>query len=151
MPNLQEVWSYINPYMLYGRHLGYKGNFEKELHERNPRALQLFHDVEAVKQSAAGCMKVRAVWRFFEAQGQGNSLLVFEPGAASPEHTFHFSRQARDNGLCLSDYVLDPTTTGHATMWRCLSSPQARTFVRSRKKRRAGRVLSRALDAGAGN
>ena len=28
---LAEVWSYINPFMLYGRHLGYKGNFEKDL------------------------------------------------------------------------------------------------------------------------
>ena len=27
--NLAEVWSYINPFMLYGRHLGFKGNFEK--------------------------------------------------------------------------------------------------------------------------
>jgi 5-methyltetrahydrofolate--homocysteine methyltransferase len=112
LPNLKEVWSYINPYMLYGRHLGYKGNFEKELHERNPRALELFHAVEAVKQRATGCMKIRAVWRFFEAQGAGNSLLVFEPGADSPAHTFHFSRQARDNGLCLSDYVLDPDDNG---------------------------------------
>ena len=31
VPNLAEVWSYINPFMLYGRHLGYKGNFEKAL------------------------------------------------------------------------------------------------------------------------
>ena len=31
VPHLAEIWSYINPYMLYGRHLGYKGNFEKNL------------------------------------------------------------------------------------------------------------------------
>ena len=98
--------------MLYGRHLGYKGNFEKDLHERNPRALELFHDVEAVKQRSAGFMKVRAVWRFFDAQREGNSIHLFEPGAASPAHTFHFSRQARENGLCLSDYVLDPDDNG---------------------------------------
>ena len=34
VPHLAEVWSYINPHMLYGRHLGYKGNFEKQLAER---------------------------------------------------------------------------------------------------------------------
>ncbi len=28
IPNLPEVWSYINPFMLFGRHLGFKGNFE---------------------------------------------------------------------------------------------------------------------------
>src|SRR5689334_19174982 len=31
VPHLAEVWSYINPFMLYGRHLGYKGNFEQAL------------------------------------------------------------------------------------------------------------------------
>ena len=31
VPQLTEVWSYINPFMLYGRHLGYKGPFEKNL------------------------------------------------------------------------------------------------------------------------
>ncbi len=46
VPQLAEVWSYINPYMLYGRHLGYKGNFEKVLAERDPKALELFHNVE---------------------------------------------------------------------------------------------------------
>ena len=43
VPNLQEVWSYINPFMLYGRHLGFKGNFEKLLAERDPKALELFN------------------------------------------------------------------------------------------------------------
>src|ERR1019366_5468914 len=30
VPHLAELWSYINPYMLFCRHLGYKGNFDKE-------------------------------------------------------------------------------------------------------------------------
>ena len=38
---LPEVWSYINPFMLYGRHLGYKGNFEKQLLQREEKALEL--------------------------------------------------------------------------------------------------------------
>ena len=41
VPQPAEVWSYINPFMLYGRHLGYKGNFEKLLAERDPKALKL--------------------------------------------------------------------------------------------------------------
>ncbi len=42
VPNLPEVWSYINSYMLYGRHMGFKGNFEKLLAERDPQSLAAF-------------------------------------------------------------------------------------------------------------
>ena len=42
VPQLTEIWSYINPQMLYGHHLGYKGRFEKELAEYNEKALELF-------------------------------------------------------------------------------------------------------------
>src|ERR1700730_10871854 len=34
VPDLRELWSYINPFMLYGRHMGYRGDFEKHLEER---------------------------------------------------------------------------------------------------------------------
>ncbi len=108
IPNLAEVWSYINPFMLYGRHLGFKGNFEKLLAERDPKALELFHFVEGVKEKALSFMKVRAVWRFLEAERAGNSLHLFVPGANEPIETFHFGRQAKSDGLCLSDYALDP-------------------------------------------
>jgi len=107
VPNLAEVWSYINPYMLYGRHLGFKGNFEKLLAERDPKALSLFHDVEAVKAEAARFMQVKAVWRFFEAERDGNAIQLFAPGGESPFHIFQFGRQPRPHGLCLSDYILD--------------------------------------------
>ena len=108
VPDLAEVWSYINPYMLYGKHLGFKGNFEKALAGRDPKALELFHNVESVKQDAARWMRVRAVWQFFEAERDGNAIYLFAPGASVPFHTFVFGRQPRENGLSLSDYVLDP-------------------------------------------
>lgn len=108
VPNLQEVWSYINPFMLYGRHLGYKGNFEAMLQQRDSKALELHHFVEDVKQWASSFMKVRAVWRFLEAEREGNAIHVFEPGASTPAWTWRFARQSKDDGLCLSDYILEP-------------------------------------------
>jgi 5-methyltetrahydrofolate--homocysteine methyltransferase len=107
VPHLAELWSYINPYMLYGKNLGYKGNFEKDLAEHLPKALELFHAMEEVKQEAARFMKVKAVWQFFEAERDGNSIRLFGPGDAAPIHTFHFGRQRRNDGLCLSDYILE--------------------------------------------
>jgi 5-methyltetrahydrofolate--homocysteine methyltransferase len=107
IPNLTEVWSYINSYMLYGRHLGFKGNFEKLLAERDPKALKLFHDVEAVKAEATRLLEVKAVWQFFEAEREPGAIHLFAPGASSPLHTFVFGRQAKDDGISLSDYILD--------------------------------------------
>jgi 5-methyltetrahydrofolate--homocysteine methyltransferase len=108
VPHLAEIWSYINPHMLYGKHLGYKGNFEKSLAEHEPKALDLFHKLEEVKHEAAQFMRVKAVWQFFEAERDGNAIHLFAPGASAPLHTFRFGRQRRDEGLCLSDYILDP-------------------------------------------
>jgi 5-methyltetrahydrofolate--homocysteine methyltransferase len=107
VPHLAEIWSYINPHMLYGRHLGYKGHFEKNLAEHNEKALELYHMVEELKHEAAPFMKVKAVWQFFEAERDGNAIHLFTPGQRSPLHTFRFGRQRRDEGLCLSDYILD--------------------------------------------
>jgi 5-methyltetrahydrofolate--homocysteine methyltransferase len=107
VPHLAEVWSYINPFMLYGKNLGYKGNFEKDLAEHEAKAIELLHNVEEVKIEAARFMKVKAVWQFFEAERDGNSVHLFGPGGSSPVHTFQFGRQAREDGLSLSDYILD--------------------------------------------
>ncbi|MBK5293403.1 MAG: dihydropteroate synthase, partial [Acidobacteriia bacterium] len=106
--NLVEVWSHINPYMLYGRHLGFKGNFEQRLAERDPQALALYHDVEEVKKQSLAFLRPRAVWQFFEAERDGNSVHLFAAGTSTVLHTFQFGRQPRENGLSLSDYVLAP-------------------------------------------
>ena len=102
VPNLAEVWSYINPFMIYGRHLGYKGNFEKALAEHEEKALELFHNVEEVKHEAARFMKVRAVWQFFEAERDGNAIHLFAPGAASSPSTPSNSAVSAAKTACAS-------------------------------------------------
>jgi 5-methyltetrahydrofolate--homocysteine methyltransferase len=108
VPQLEELWSYINPFMLYGKNLGYKGNFEKHLEERVDKALEMHHKMDEVRAWAKDFLQVKAVWQFFEAEREDQHLHLFAPGAASPLHTFSFSRQPKTNGLSLTDYVMDP-------------------------------------------
>ena len=109
VPHLAEIWSYINPFMLYGRHLGYKGNFEKNLAEHERQGAR------TLPQDGRGEAGSRAVH-----EGEGGVAVLrsrarrqrHPPVRAgrdrAPLHTFHFGRQRRDEGLCLSDYILDP-------------------------------------------
>jgi 5-methyltetrahydrofolate--homocysteine methyltransferase len=108
VPDLREIWSYINPFMLYGRHLGFRGDFEKRFADRDPKAVELFEAMEEVRNEAAEFMKVRAVWQFFEAESRSNALHLFAPGESDPLHTFNFKRQRTGDFLCLSDYILSP-------------------------------------------
>jgi 5-methyltetrahydrofolate--homocysteine methyltransferase len=107
VPQLKEVWEYINPFMLYGKNLGYKGNFEANLAAREAKAMDMFHKVEEVKAWAADFLKPKAVWQFFETERDGNSIRLFHHGKTTPVHTFNFLRQPKENGLCLSDYMMD--------------------------------------------
>jgi|SRR3989338_1085248 len=92
VPDLEKIWSFINPMMLYVRHLGFRGNFEKKLAERDPKALELKSQVDAVKNEAKKFMKVKALWQFFEAEAEGNSIHLFETGK-TPSQT-----RVRDSG-----------------------------------------------------
>ena len=106
VPQLDEVWDYINPQMLYVRHLGFKGNFEKRLAERDEKALELLNAVDEVKAEAKQFMKVRAVWQFFEAASSGNTLQMYEAKTNRPAAEFTFPRQRRDDGLSLADFMI---------------------------------------------
>src|SRR5205814_307758 len=109
---LDEVWPYVNPAMLYNKHLGFKGKWETELARGDEKARSLVATIDALKDEArAGLMKGRAVYRFFEAASEGNALHLFEPGSREPVARFDFPRQAGDDGLALSDYV---RPIGHA-------------------------------------
>jgi 5-methyltetrahydrofolate--homocysteine methyltransferase len=106
--DLREVWSYINPRMLYGKHLGFKGSFRKALEQGDERAVKLHSQIEEIKDRAAQWMRVRAVWRYLEAEREGDAIHLFEAGSTEVLHTFHFGRQNTTGGLCLADLVLPP-------------------------------------------
>lgn len=148
VPDIQEIWSYVNSYMVYGRHLGFRGNFEKALAGRDPQAVELFQNMEEVKRQARTFMKISAVWQFFEAERRGNSIALFAPEEKSPLHTFHFQRQRAGDKLCLSDYVL-PAADGardHIALFVVTAGAGIRD--RSEKAKAAGEYFfSHALQA----
>jgi 5-methyltetrahydrofolate--homocysteine methyltransferase len=131
--NLDEVWAYLNPQMLYGKHLGLKGNARHLLERKDPKALELKAVVEAVQaECRAGAMQVRAVWQFFPAAGVGNALALFDATGA-PVERFDFPRQAKPDGLCLADLVLPPEHTAtHGKDTLCLFVTTAGEGVRER-------------------
>ncbi|MFP6626676.1 MAG: methionine synthase [Deltaproteobacteria bacterium] len=106
--DLGEVFSYINPVMLYTRHLGFKGKFEDALAAGDSKAAELKGLVEEVEDELIRHPDIRAkaVFRFFPAAAEGTRLLIQQSDFKSVAATFDFGRQQRDGGLCLSDYVL---------------------------------------------
>src|SRR5581483_1828236 len=112
--DLDEVWSYINPQMLYGRHLGLRGRFTELIAAGDRKAVELEEKIERVKEECRrGAMQVRVLWQFFEAEGEGNRLHLFAGrGASKPLESFTFPRQRKPDGLALSDFVLPPRRDG---------------------------------------
>ncbi len=108
VPSLDEVWAYLNPQMLYGRHLGLRGDYERLRAAGDEKALALEAAVEAVKaECRAGAMQVRVVWQFFAAESAGNDLLLFAgPAAREPAARIAFPRQGKEPGLAIPDFVL---------------------------------------------
>src|SRR5260370_41525046 len=73
VPDLRDVWGYINPFRLFGRQMGFRGDFEKRLAEREPKAVELFENMGEVKKEAAEFMKGRPVLQFLQAEAEEGS------------------------------------------------------------------------------
>jgi 5-methyltetrahydrofolate--homocysteine methyltransferase len=106
--NLDEVFRYINPVMLYTRHLGFR-NFEHELAAGDPKAAEL-HDVVATVEDemlARSDITARAVYRFFRVNSDSDrTLVVYSADGRHELERFVFGRQSDQPGLCLADYVV---------------------------------------------
>ncbi len=107
--SLDEVWSLINPKMLYGKHLGLKGDVAELLAQKDARAVELLGLIEELKMASrkggSSPMEARAVWRFFEASSEGDTLRLHAPGRDDILASFTFPRQPKGDRLCLADYV----------------------------------------------
>jgi len=112
-PDPDEIWPWVNPQMLYGRHLGLRGSVAKLEAAGDPKLARLRQVVEEVQAiGRAGAMPVRAVWRFFPATAEGDRIVLHAPGggdAASDGDAvaaWDMPRQPSGPGLCLADYLL---------------------------------------------
>ena len=124
VPQLRDLWLYLNPAMLYSRHLGFRGNFEKALASRDDKAMSLKAAMDEVMAEAEGFMAVRAVWRFLEAEASGNSIRLYDPVGGALLHEFTFPRQRRDDGLSLADYVAQPNGYRDSLALMCVTAGQ---------------------------
>src|SRR5215470_504503 len=105
--DLEAIFAYVNPTMLYGKHLGLKGNLETLLDQHDEKAEQLYRQVRAVEEKilAKQVLRARAVYRFFPAQSSGDVILIYNSAGTEVIESFHFPRQAHGEELCLSDFV----------------------------------------------
>ena len=108
--DLDQVWKYLNPQMVYGKHLGLKGAVRQLEEQGDPKLAKLKAVIAELQDEArAGALAARAVWRFFPAAAAGDRVTLIDPDSgqpAAPAAVWDFPRQAREGGLCLADYVL---------------------------------------------
>ncbi len=111
--DLDTVFTYLNPTMLYGKHLGLRGNLETLLAQGDEKATELHQQVEAVMDEvvAKKLLHAQAVYQFFPAQAEGDSLRLYRANGKDTVTTFLFPRQQHGEGLCLSDFVA-PASSG---------------------------------------
>jgi 5-methyltetrahydrofolate--homocysteine methyltransferase len=108
--DLRQVFAYINPTMLYGKHLGLRGTFEHLLASGDEKAAKLKGQVEALQNEiiAQGLMQANAIYRFYSCQSRGEDLIIYDPeDRRRVIETFTFPRQLSGERLCLSDYSRD--------------------------------------------
>jgi 5-methyltetrahydrofolate--homocysteine methyltransferase len=129
---IEQIWKYINPLMLYGRHLGIKGGIvrrlelasgptpdaaklRRELEDADPKSMAIWKAVQEVKEEYKGTevLQPSAVYRFFKASSLGNQLHVYpHADLTDAPLVFDFPRQKKADGLCLSDYALTVDASG---------------------------------------
>jgi 5-methyltetrahydrofolate--homocysteine methyltransferase len=131
--DLDAILPYINPAMLYTRHLGFKGKFNDALARGDARAVELRAQVRAVEEEMLRRPDIaaKAVFKFFRAAAQGETLHILSPDGTRTLESFHFGRQTVNEGLCLADYTL-PHGSGRAdyvAMFATTVGPGVRTLA----------------------
>ncbi|MGG0815917.1 methionine synthase [Paenibacillus alvei] len=105
---IPQMLPYLNFQMLLGHHLGLKGSVEQLLNNRDPKAIDLKETVDRIlaEEAQAGVLKANAMYRFFPAQSEGDTIHIYNPDNVEEVlHTFTFPRQQVEPYLCLSDFL----------------------------------------------
>ena len=108
--SVPHLYPYVNMRTLIGHHLGLRGNVDKMLENKEPRALELHEMVTGFLES--GNLTASGLYQFFPAQSDGDDVIIYDPADAKTEiERFTFPRQGKEPFLCLADY-LKPIASG---------------------------------------
>jgi 5-methyltetrahydrofolate--homocysteine methyltransferase len=135
--DLAAIFSYVNPVMLYTRHLGLR-DAERELASGNPKALELRAVVEEVQALMIGRDDIgaHAVYRFFPACSEDGRLTLMEPDGGAAAAHFTFGRQSAPPHLCLADFVapLSPHRHDYVCLFATTIGPGVRALAEQWKR-----------------
>ncbi|WP_342507201.1 methionine synthase [Sporosarcina sp. FSL K6-2383] len=108
--SVPHLYPYVNMRTLIGHHLGLRGNVNKMLENKEPRAVELHEMVTQFLES--GNLSASGLYQFFPAQSDGDDVIVYDPEDVTKEiERFTFPRQSKEPFLCLADY-LKPVSSG---------------------------------------
>ncbi len=155
---IEAIWNFINPMMLYSRHLGIKGQyakailsgeikFLKEKDDAARKAYEIYQTVEDLKEEFHSSLYPRAVFQFFKSGSMGNKIFLFDKNGEKKSQ-IQFPRQMKENGLCLSDYIrpLEESPSDNLALFVVTAGEGIRSLAQSLIKE--GRYLaSHALQA----
>jgi 5-methyltetrahydrofolate--homocysteine methyltransferase len=115
--DLREVFPYINETALFKNQWQLKTASQEDylrIVEEKYRPILLKMQEEAL---LSGVLEPKAVWGYFPCQGEGNEVVVYDPGDTSPRShgdteklpellRFAFPRQREGRRLCISDFFM---------------------------------------------
>lgn len=148
---LDEIWKFVNPMMLYGRHLGLRGELvrlldemkhsdsvSREVLEKYPKAYELWEAVQEVKDEyrETDYFRPAAVYRFVRACSESNQINFFDETGRQEIMTLQFARMNHEPFTCLSDYVHpDPAKGDNVALFAVTIGQRIRELSRELKQR----------------
>ena len=106
---LETIWPYMNPQMMYGTHLGLKGNIKKLLADGDEKAVKLSKLLSDLKEKIIreNLVAAKGLYQFFKVRAEGESLIILDDKTELEKMRFTFPRQEGGKQLCLTDFI-DP-------------------------------------------
>ena len=137
--DLAAIFPYINPQMLYVRHLGYQGRFAEALAREERDAVELREQVRRVEDEmlARSDIQANAVFKFFPCRSDRQTLLIYGPDGRTILEKFYFGRQSQREGLCLADYArpVSAEQPDYVAMFTTTIGPGVRALAEEWKER----------------
>ncbi len=106
---VKALLPYLNEAMLYQFHWGYEkqGRRLEEFLAWAQKELKPILTELVARSEAEGVFTPKAAYGYFPAAGEGDDLVLFEPGTGRELVRFHLPRQAKPGGLCIADFLRD--------------------------------------------